>query len=82
MRSPSRSKSSNCPRWMAQPNTPMMASTSTADSGISNHRISKMSYRATRSAFSTTSSELQAMPSPAAQGGSQPSKAMGMQARL
>ena len=35
-------------------------------------------YRAARSALSTTTSELPAMPSPAAQGGSQPTSARGM----
>ena len=38
--------------------------------------------RARRSEFSTTTSELLAMPRPAAQGGSQPSSASGTQAAL
>ena len=38
--------------------------------------------RARRSAFSTTTSELVAMPSPAAHGGSQPASASGTQAAL
>ena len=40
------------------------------------------SYRDSRSEFSTTNSELLAMPSPAAHGGSQPTRASGTQAAL
>ncbi len=39
-------------------------------------------YRAARNALPTTSSELSAMPRPAAHGGSQPTRASGMQAAL
>jgi len=44
--------------------------------------VSGLRQRAARSALSTTTSELLAMPMPAAQGGSQPASASGMQAAL